>query len=163
MKILKWLGLGLAAVATCVLLVAFAARFGDGPLGAFPGGELVAGEWVDAVPSDWSFASDVQEMDLQLEEPLSSRRTWLVVHDGSLYVSCSFPNGLKRWPHHARKDGRAVLRLDGRLYRVELRYVADPKLANAAAKLRSAKYGLEVRDEADPDMIWFFEVRPRQG
>ena len=163
MKILKWIGLGLGATLLGVLLVAFAVRFGDGPLGPFPGGALVAGEWADSVPGDWSFATDARELDLQLEEPLGSRRTWLVVRDGVLYIPCGLPNQLKRWPHHAREDSRAVLRLAGKLYRVQLEYVDDLELLTAVAQLSSRKYGFDVREEADPDMVWYFAVRPRQG
>lgn len=163
MKALKWLALGFGVLIACVLVVAFAARFADGPLGPFPGGELVTGDWADEVPSDWSFATDVRELDLQLEEPLGSRRTWLVVHEGVLYIPCGFPNELKRWPHHARKDGRAVLRLGGKRYRVELEYVSDLKLASEVARLSSRKYGFDERDAVDPDTVWYFAVRPRQG
>lgn len=163
MKLLKWIGALLGAIVLGVLVVAFAARFGDGPLGPFPGGELVAGEWAKSVPTDWSFASDAREMDLQLEVPLASRRTWLVVHEGVVYIPCGLPNQLKQWPHDARKDGRAVLRLANKLYRVELEYVSDLELATQVARLSSEKYGFAVGDEFDPDAVWFFAVRPREG
>ena len=163
MKILRWIGLALASLILGVVLVAFAARFGDGPLGPFPGGELEAGEWADADPEDWTFATDVNELDLQLEEPPGSRRTWLVVHEGGLYIPCGLPNQLKRWPHDARKDGRAIMRMSGKLYRVQLEYVADLKLATAVGKLSSRKYGFEERDEIDPEVVWYFSVRARRG
>jgi hypothetical protein len=102
-------------------------------------------------------------MDLQLDQPLGSRRTWLVVRDGALYIPCGLPNQLKRWPHHARKDGRAVLRLDGKLYRVQLAHVEDTELITAVAGISSLKYGFDVREEVDPDTVWYFEVQPREG
>ena len=86
-----------------------------------------------------------------------------MVRDGVLYIPCGLPKQLKLWPHYAREDGRAVLRLDGTLYRVQLEYVEDPKLLTAVAQILSRKYGFEVSPEADPDAIWFFAVRPRQG
>lgn len=162
MKVLKWIGIGLATLVGCVLLVALIARFGDGPLGPFPGGALEAGEWVDPTPTDWSFAADLREMDLQLEEPASSRRTWLVVRDGVLYVPCGLPNQLKRWPHQAQKDGRAIMRLDGKLYRVQLTQITEPTLHTAVAQDSSRKYGFEVPEKADPETVWYFAVGPRK-
>jgi hypothetical protein len=164
MKLLKWLGLSLGATLLGVLLLAAAARFGDGHhSGPFPGGALVAGQWAGAVPDDGSFATDACELDLQLEEPIGSRRTWLVVRDGVLYIPCGLPNPLKRWPHYAREDGRAVLRLDDTLYRVQLECVEDSKLLTAVAQISSRKYGFEVSPEADPDEIRFFALHPRRG
>lgn len=163
MKILKWLGIALGTLLAGVLLVAFAARFADGPLGPFPGGPLEAGEWVEPVPGDWSFATHTQELDLQLESPVGSRRTWLVVRDGVLHIPCGLPNQLKRWPHQALRDGRAVLRLEGKLYPVQLTQVTDLDRLTALAQDSSRKYGFEVPERADPDTIWFFAVGPRSG
>ncbi len=64
-----------------------AQRLSDGPRGPIPGGELRTGTLVSEPVTDWSFASG-QEIELQLVEPLGSRITGAMLHQGQLYVPC---------------------------------------------------------------------------
>ena len=64
------------------MLVFVAARFHDGPLGPIPGGALASGDLVAQPVADWSFASDIQEIELQLASQSKSRTTWVIVHKG---------------------------------------------------------------------------------
>lgn len=162
MRALRWLGL--AALVAALLLVALgvAARLSDGPLGPFPGGAFESGEPVDASKADWSFLRDVQEVELQLLEPPRSRTTWILVHEGSLYVPAGFLNLplWKQWPHEAARDGRALLRVDGKIYPLRAEKVDDPELYAALAERTAEKYGLGG-GTPNPDSTWFFRLEPR--
>src|SRR5262245_42331634 len=125
-------GLVILVVVLVVLVGAvFAgARFHDGPLGPIPGGPLNAGEMVTAPQTDWSFAKDEKEIEMQLAYEKTSRTTWILVKDGTAYIPCSlaFPPG-KRWHHHADQNGEAIVRIQGKRYPVTLKRVQDEKAA----------------------------------
>lgn len=166
MRILRWLGLLLVAVAVVLALTAIAARFSDGPIGAFAGGPLVAGERMPHGLSDWSLFQGVDAMDMQLVEPPRSRRVWLIVdEDGSLYIPSGFVKSLpfwKHWPPEAVNDGRAVIRIEGQIYPVTLVKIDNPDLALKLSKELTAKYDLPASD-GPPNLeeLWIFRVDPR--
>jgi hypothetical protein len=164
MRIVRWIGIALVALALLLGAVALGARFADGPIALFPGGALRSGAWVDSPVDDWAFARDIQEIELQLESGSSSRTTWILVKDGQAYVPCSlgFPPG-KNWHFAATEDGRAVLRIDGRRYPVQLtRAEAEPGLGEALLPEVTRKYGNTPPTDAG---VWIFRVtsRPRSG
>ena len=161
-------------------------RLSDGPTGPIAGGELRSGALVTESITDWSFA-DGQEVELQLVDPVGSRITGVMVHDGLLYVPCDLGfmwgrfSGRTRWILHAIyifkgwhkdavADGRAVLRIDGKRYERQAVRVTDPELLSA---LRIQLEGMArewiapaVLDEAPtegPNDIWFFRMDSRPG
>ncbi|MDH3685492.1 MAG: hypothetical protein OEP95_04660 [Myxococcales bacterium] len=158
MRILRILALGVAVLAVVGAGMGIAARFSDGPLAVFPGGAFRSGEWVDAPIVDWSFAADVETLELQLEGDKTARTTWILVHDGVAYIPCSlgFPPG-KTWHERAVKDGRAILRHEGRRYPVQLERTEDDAAITALASVVENKYGA-----APPsDETWFFALSSR--
>jgi hypothetical protein len=160
MKLFATLGRILAALVVLAAAAFFAPRFvHDGPLGPIPGGPLRAGELFDLPVSDWSFATDVGEIELQLQSQRISRTTWILVRDGAAYVPCSlgFPPG-KSWYRDAQADGRATLRIDGRRYPVTLAKDDDPTLAEFARGEVVRKYGNAPPSEAG---VLFFRVASR--
>jgi len=164
MRVLRWIALALVALACLLAAVAIGVRFADGPVAMFPGGSLRSGAWVEEPVTDWGFARDVAEIELQLEGEDTSRTTWILVKDGQAYVPCSlgFPPG-KRWHLAASEDGRAILRIAGRRYPVLLtRAETEPGLADALLAEASRKYGDLPPSEAG---VWVFRVssRPRAG
>ncbi len=155
---------GLLAAALLVLFVW--GRFSDGPVGFFSGGPLVRGERITTAVPDWSFATDVQNIEFQLLEPPRSRTVWIVVEDGKAYIPCGIPNFRlwKQWPHEALEDGRALLRIDGKLYPRQLVKVEDMSLIASLGEKVGHKYGLSPGDgEPDPDAVWFFRLDPRES
>ena len=56
----------------------------DGPSVLFPGGELISGELYEGPEPDWSFTDDVFFIELQTDEPLSSRRIFVMESDGKV-------------------------------------------------------------------------------
>lgn len=164
MRILRAVGMALVTIAALVVVVAVVARFSDGPRGPFPGGALRAGELVTTREVDWTFASPIREMELQLLEPARSRTTWLIVHDGELYIPCGFVQlrFFKQWPHEAQRDGRSFVRVDGKRYERQAVRVVDPALHAALSAAAIEKYGFaSPGTEPDPDSTWFFRMEPR--
>jgi hypothetical protein len=162
MTLLRWLlriAVGLAVLVAALFL---GARLHDGPLGPVPGGALVAGALVNEPLVDWSFARDAGEIELQLDSQSRSRTVWILVHESQAYVPCSlgFPPG-KTWYEDAVKDGRAMLRIDGKRYPVALAKLD----ASAAQQLEPAlraeidrKYGRPPPSDAG---VWIFRVTSR--
>jgi len=162
------LGLVAALVLLFVVLLV-AARFSDGPIAVFAGGPFTSGELVTGPEPDWSFVDDVQEVQFQLVDPPRSRTTWILEHDGKAYIPCGYMTTTwgkiwKKWPLEAEKDGRAILRIDGKLYERQLVRVEDgPEVAALTAQI-SKKYlgGAEVpADAVSSGYLWLFQLAPR--
>jgi hypothetical protein len=157
LRVIAWI-LGVSIVLGVVAF--FAPRFiHDGPVGPIPGGPLRSGELYELPVSDWSFATDVKEIALQLESQRISRTTWILVRDGAAYVPCSlgFPPG-KSWYRDAQQDGRALLRIEGKRYPVTLTRDDDPALAELARGEVTRKYGNAPPSDAG---VMFFRVTSR--
>jgi len=167
MRIVKWLGGAISMLVLLFAVMVIGARFGDGPTVLLPGGPLVAGELVAGEP-DWTFARDIPEMELQLVDPPQSRTIWLQVYDKKLYVVSGYMNSTfgklwKKWPAQAVKDGRAVIRIDGKRYERQLtRILDDETLLTSIAAEVTRKYGVPVaQDAAATGDAWVFAVAPR--
>jgi hypothetical protein len=161
-KVLRVLLGIVAALGLVVGGLAVAARFSDGPVGILPGGPLTSGELVPGPVADWSFATDVPEIELQLLHPPRSRTVWILVHERHAYIACGFLSVplWKQWPHEALRDGRGIVRIQGRRYEVVLTRVEDPALIGELGGIAARKYGLsEV--STSPDDVWFFRLDPR--
>ncbi len=191
MRILRWLGIALVALVAVFVAVlvgtGVVARFSDGPIGPFPGGPLRTGSLVSEPDVDWSFVDWESRpgriIELQLVEPPKSRTTGILVHEGQLYVSAdlgflwrrvSSPvRGVlfviflfKRWHEEALRDGRVVLRIDGKRYERQAVRVTDPEVfAALSSRVQegAVRAGLALGESLppDPDAIWFFRMEPR--
>ena len=162
MTALRWLLRIVVGVIALATLLFFAARLHDGPFGPIPGGPLAAGVGVTEPVVDWSFVKDVEEIELQLVSQGRSRTTWILAFDGQAYVPCSlgFPPG-KTWHHDAAVDGRAVLRIQGKRYPVQLTKLGDAEVQQLADTVRSEvtrKYGRAPPGDAG---VWLFRVTSR--
>ena len=156
---LKVLG-GLVALVLMVGILFLGARFHDGPLALIPGGPLVSGDLVIGPVSDWTFATAVELIELQLSADTTSRTTWILVEDGQAYIPCSlgFPPG-KNWHLRADRDGDAVVRIQGKRYPVTLDRISRPTLDPKLEAIVKSKYGGAPSD-AD---VWFFELNARES
>ncbi len=156
MKILRAIAIVLAVLIALLTSVAFGVRMADGPVAMFPGGPFKSGEWVDGPVSDWSFASGVEEIELESGE--TSRTTWILVEDGEAYIPCSLgvPPG-KHWHTDALEKPDAVVRIDGKRYRRRLQKVEDDALQQRLFGVVEAKYG---RGPAGGSGTWFFHLAP---
>ena len=152
---------------TAVLTAAAKQRFADGANLVFSGGALMSGELHTGPEPDWSFTGDVVTIELQMADPPRSRRIWVGEHDGKLYVFAGYMGSAigrlwKQWPVQAERDGRAILRIDGRRYERQLRRIeSGPALDGITASIRD-KYSYDIsRDIVERGDVWMFEAAPR--
>jgi len=156
-----------------VLGVFTVARFSDGPLGGpleiVAGGAFDSGELHTGPEPDWSFLRDYPTVQFQLLDPARSRTTWIMEHDGRIFIVSGYMNTWygkiwKQWPKQAERDGRMILRVDGKLYpRQMVRIQSGADVAPVLQEL-GRKYAGGSRipsSEVASGNIWMFELRPR--
>lgn len=147
----------------------------DGPSILFPGGALVSGEMHQGADPDWSFTDDVFTIELQLAEPVSSRKIFVMESDGKLYVPSGYMRSMlgrlwKEWAFQAVEgNGDAIVRINGVRYaRTLVRKTDSSVIAGVAAKL-TQKYAGGTTPEAVAELqrsvadgdTWIFELAPR--
>ena len=178
LKGLVYLVLGLTLA---IALFSFGMRFSDGPYAIIAGGEFTSGERYVGAEPDWSFVKDRSEVEFQLMDPARSRTTWIVEHDGRIYIPCGYMNSTlgrwwKQWPIEAEKDGRAVLRIDGVLYDREVVRIKEGDQLPFLLSELGRKY-LQRGESLSPEeqekalaaglkliadgTLWIFEMAPR--
>lgn len=171
MKLIK----NLLIIVFCLLLIPVTAvttagakqRFADGPNRVFSGGALIAGELYSGPEPDWSFVNPIPTIEMQLLEPPTSRRIWTVEHNNKIYVWSGYMGTTvgrlwKSWPGQAERDGRAVLRIDGKRYeRQLLRITSGPELDGIAAAISNKYQSSTSRATIESGDVWLFEVAPR--
>ncbi len=146
--------------------LAVAARVSDGPSVIFSGGPLVAGELVTGPEPDWSFARDVRTIELQLLDPPRSRTLGIVEHEGKVYVRSNYMGGLigrlwKRWPAQAERDGRAIMRIEGKRYERTLVRIKTGAIVDGVAAEFNRKQGGGMTPAAvEAEEMWLFEMAP---
>ena len=174
MKILKIvlqvLGILLLIPAVAMATLSYRNRNNDGPSIIFPGGELISGDLYTGPEPDWSFTDQVTTVDLQLDNPLSSRLTWIEESGGKIYITSDYMGTVlgRLWKHWAVQavegDGLAVVRINGIRYERKLvRITSGPELDGVVAKKRT-KYRSDITREAiEAGTVWVFELAPRTG
>lgn len=174
-KILRILGGSALVVVVVGVGIVVVARFHDGPLGgglaivaggAFSSGVLEIG----SEEPDWTFLRDYETVEFQLLDPERSRTTWIMEHDGRIYIVSGYMNTpwgklWKRWPKEAEEDGRAVLRVDDRLYQRQLVRIRSGEVVAPVLAELGRKYvgGAAISpDEVTSGNLWLFELTPRR-
>jgi len=181
----------LIVVLTGVVFVAL--QLSDGPVGPLPGGAFRTGTLVADTNVDWGIelnkADKSGPIELQLLNPVGSRITGAFEHEGDLYLPCDLgflwrriPSErarwflyaiwlFKRWHLDAERDGRAILRLNGKLYEQQAVKVTDPQLLETLREITSVRAEELVIDSfnkpflqvpVNPNDIWFFRMEPRR-
>jgi hypothetical protein len=173
MKILKILlqvlGVLVLVLATAILTLRIEHRNADGPSILFPGGAFTTGEIYTGPEPDWRFTDDISVIELQTDEPLSSRRTWIMESNGKIYVPSGYMRSFlgriwKDWAFQAAEgDGYGAIRINGVRYpRRLVRITGGPELDGVVAKMRQ-KYAPVTREAIEAGDIWIFELAPREG
>mgnify|MGYP003662727101 CR=1 FL=1 len=148
----------------------------DGPSILFPGGKLVSGTMHSGPEPDWSFTDDVFVIELQLEDPLASRRIFIMEYDGKVYVPSGYMKSFlgrlwKDWAFAADAgDGLGVVRINDVRYERKLIRLEDADTVAGVAAKMAAKYS-GGSEAAIPGIIssiengdtWIFELAPREG
>jgi hypothetical protein len=169
MAILRFLISTIVLVAVVIGGLALAARFSDGPMGPFAGGEFTSGEMHTGAEPDWQFVKDTETVELQLLDPSRSRTTWILEHEGRIFIPCGYMDSTwgklwKQWPVEAERDGRGVLRVEGTLYPRELSRLEDGPLVEPLVAELNRKYAMAATAEAvSSGGLWLFELRPREA
>ena len=159
----------------CLLLIPVTAvatagakqRFADGPNRVFSGGPLVAGELHTGPEPDWSFVNSVPTIEMQLLSPSQSRRIWTVEYDNNLYVWSGYMGSTvgrlwKRWPVQAERDGRAVIRIDGKRYERQLVRIESGEILDPISTAITNKYPSQTtRAAIEAGEVWVFQAAPR--
>ena len=174
---MKWIfGIlgGLLILLVVVILGVFtAARFHDGPfegdLAIVSGGPFVSGELHRGPEPDWAFLRDYFTVEFQLLDPARSRTTFVMQLQGRIFIPSGYMNTIrgkiwKHWPIEAEEDGRAILRVDGKLYDRQLvRIKDDPIVAPVLTELgRKYAGGFDIpMEEVTSENLWLFELAPR--
>lgn len=172
MKILKIIlqltGILLLIPVVAMATLSFANRNNDGPSIIFPGGELVSGDLYTGPEPDWSFTDQVSTVHLQLDNPLSSRLTWIEESGGKIYITSDYMGTAlgRLWKHWAVQavegDGMAVVRINGTRYERKLvRITEGPELDGVVEKKRAKYRSIISRELIEAGHIWVFELAPR--
>ena len=146
---------------TLVLTVSLILSACGGPLGPLAGGEL-SGEEASPTNGDWSFAKDVEVIQLETRpsEP-HSINIWTGVLDKQLYLPSSLISGDENpaergWVQHVTADPSVRLRIDGRVYTAQAVRVTNPALIAQIKSLILVKY----EEEATPhsNNAWIYRI-----
>lgn len=166
-SISKFIVKALVGVAIASAVFVFAMGFADGPWGVVPGGAF--SESAKPTPQDWSFTKNLDTVEFQLIDPVSSRTSWIMEHDNRAFIPSGYMNSTvgklwKHWPIYAEKNGTALLRIDGEVYTVTLQRTKNPELlrpvmSELARKYISVEPPLDsMLDEVSSNNLWVFEL-----
>ena len=161
--------------ATFLLVFLFTMGFADGPWGVVPGGSFA--ETSQPAPADWSFAKEYDTVEFQLEEPVSSRTSWIMEHNNRIFIPSGYMNSTvgkiwKQWPMHAEKNGNALLRIDGQVFEVRMQRTKEaavlaPILSELARKYMGMVPPIEdkilagMQQQVISNNLWAFELVER--
>lgn len=168
--VLQMVGLLVLIPAVALATLWLEHRGADGPSILFPGGALVSGPLHQGPEPDWAFTDQVGTIELQLFDPSSSRRVWVVEVDGRLFVPSGYMTSAlgriwKHWAFHADSgDGRAMVRIDGVRYPRRLLRVREGDVLDRIGAKMAAKYRAPVsRADVEAGNTWIFELAPPGG
>lgn len=150
----------------------------DGATVVFPGGEMLAGELHTGPEPDWSFTDDIFTIELQLNDPMATRRIFIMEAEGKIYVVSGYMKSFlgkiwKEWAFDADEgNDQGVLRVNNVRYPRQLVRVKEGDVLNGVSAKLAAKYGgapTPVSDEAiattraniEDGNSWVFELVPR--
>ncbi|HIB08881.1 MAG TPA: hypothetical protein EYO20_03390 [Gemmatimonadetes bacterium] len=158
-KLLMVIGVLVLIPVVAIAALSVSARNSDGPSGVFAGGRLVAGELVTGPEPDWTF-------ELQLLDPPRSRLIWVAEHEGKIYVVSGYMGSTigrlwKRWPAEAERDGRAIVRIDGKRYQRNLVRIMTGREVEGVTAEFSRKYRSGLTPATvEGGTTWLFELAP---
>lgn len=150
----------------------------DGATVVFPGGEMLSGELHVGPEPDWSFTDDIFTIELQLNDPMSTRRIFILESEGKIYVISGYMKSFlgkiwKQWAFDADAgNDQGVLRVNNVRYPRQLVRVKEGDVLNGVAAKLLAKYNgvptpvsvqaiATARADIEDGNSWVFELVPR--
>lgn len=182
---LKYAALGLAVIVVVAIAgILITQRVSDGPIEFLQGGPFKTGELIEAPVTDWSFGVG-KRTEFELVGFGTSRVAGYIMHDGVAYMTCDLGfmwnrfEGrqllilnliyvFKHWHEDAVEDGRALVRIDGKIYKASFVKVEDQELNKVLraelenlARQYIAPAVLGPPPAEAPNDVWFFRMDPR--
>ena len=150
----------------------------DGATVVFPGGEMVAGELHTGAEPNWSFNDDIFTIELQLNDPMATRRIFILESEGKIYVVSGYMKSFlgkiwKEWAFDADEgNDEGVLRVSNVRYPRQLIRIEEGDVLNGVAAKLLAKYSgvptpvsaeaiATARADIEDGNSWIFELTPR--
>ena len=150
----------------------------DGATVVFPGGELVAGELHTGPEPDWSFTDEIFTIELQLNDPMATRRIFILESEGKIYVVSGYMKSFlgkiwKEWAFDADKgNDQGVLRVNNVRYPGQLVRIKEGDVLNGISAKLLAKYSgvptpvsataiATARADIEAGNSWIFELAQR--
>ena len=150
----------------------------DGATVVFPGGEMVAGELHTGAEPNWSFTDDIFTIELQLNDPMATRRIFILESEGKIYVVSGYMKSFlgkiwKEWAFDADEgNDEGVLRVNNVRYPRQLVRIKEGDVLNGVAAKLLAKYSgaptpvsaaaiATARAGIEDGNSWIFELAPR--
>ena len=150
----------------------------DGATVVFPGGEMIAGEIHTGPEPDWSFTDDVFTIELQLNDPMATRRIFILESEGKIYVVSGYMRSTlgkiwKEWAFDADEgNNEGVLRVNNVRYPRQLVRIKKGDVLNGVSAKLLAKYSgvptpvpaeaiATARADIEGGNSWIFELIPR--
>lgn len=150
----------------------------DGATIVFPGGEMIAGELHTGPEPDWSFTDDISTIELQLNDPISTRRIFILESEGKIFVVSGYMKSFlgkiwKEWAFDADEgNDEGVLRVNNVRYPRQLVRIKDGDVLNGVSAKLLAKYSgvpspvsaeaiAAARADIETGNSWIFELAPR--
>ena len=168
-KVLVVIGVLILIPVVAIGTLAITSGSADGASPFFGGGPLIAGDLVTGPEPDWSFLGDVGTVELQLLDPPRSRVIWVADYNGKMYVVSGYMGNAigrlwKRWPVQAERDGRAVVRIEGKRYeRTLVRIKSGAEVLEGVTAELGRKYGFGGPGSIESGDTWLFELVPRNS
>jgi hypothetical protein len=150
----------------------------DGATVVFPGGEMIAGEIHTGPEPDWSFTDDVFTIELQLNDPMATRRIFILESEGKIsvvsgYMKSTLGKIWKEWAFDADEgNNEGVLRVNNVRYPRQLVRIKKGDVLNGVSAKLLAKYSgvptpvpaeaiATARADIEGGNSWIFELIPR--
>jgi len=146
----------------------------DGATVVFPGGEMKAGELHTGAEPNWSFTDDIFTIELQLNDPMATRRIFILESEGKIYVVSGYMKSFlgKIWKEWAFDADEGVLRVNNVRYPRQLIRIEEGDVLNGVAAKLLAKYSgvptpvsaeaiATARADIEDGNSWIFELTPR--
>ena len=150
----------------------------DGATVVFPGGELVAGELHTGPEPDWSFTDEIFTIELQLNDPMATRRIFILESEGKIYVVSGYLKSFlgkiwNEWAFDADKgNDQGVLRVNNVRYPRQLVRIKEGDVLNGIFAKLLAKYSgvptpvsataiATARADIEAGNSWIFELAQR--
>jgi hypothetical protein len=150
----------------------------DGATVVFPGGELISGDLHTGPEPDWSFTDDIFTIELQLNDPMATRRIFILESEGKIYVVSGYMKSFlgkiwKEWAFDADEgNDEGVLRVNNVRYPRQLVRIKEGDVLDGVSAKLLAKYSgvptpvsataiATARADIEDGNSWIFELAPR--